>query len=80
MLEHKIGLVGPDGSALAHFIDVDLSEGVNLDLVAILQIFQVEEDAGGVICLPDVPGDDGIACPRWERRTVEPAGVISQPG
>lgn len=79
VLEHNIALVRPDETVLAHFISIDLPESVDFDLVAVFQLLEIDEDAGRVVCIPHVTRDHGVARPRGESRTVQPADIVSQP-
>ena len=70
MLEDPGDNAGQDCLALAHLVDEDLPEGMNLDLVAILQIFQAGEGTGSV---------EGIPNRRRENRVAAPDEIVLDP-
>ncbi len=48
---------------LAHLISVDLPKGMNIELVAVLQILEVGERARVVVRIPHMGRNGGVACP-----------------
>ncbi len=78
-LEYRVHIVGFDQFAFAHFVGVGLTPGLDLNLVAVLQRFQLCEDAGVIVGIPNMTGDDGIACPGWEGGASQVACVVAEP-
>ena len=73
MLQHDIGLAWLHQTALAHFVNIDLPECMDFDLVTIFQLFEIDENTRRVICIPNVTGDDGVASPGWKGSSIQPA-------
>ena len=51
---------------------------MDVELVTVLQIFQVSKRGGVVVSVPDMSGDDGVAVQTWKGRTFQPASTAAQ--
>lgn len=59
MLENCTDAVGEHEPVLAHFVGVGQAPGVDVELIAMLECFQLGKWAGLVPCIPYVAGQDG---------------------
>ena len=80
MLHHSLYVFGANQLIAADFVNIGLTVGVDDYLIAVFEILYLVEYARGIVRIPDVARQYGIAAPGWEGRTIQPAGVIFQPG
>ena len=66
MLESNGHVVGHNLLGLPNFVHINLSKGVDSDLIAITQLFQIVENTRLVVSIPNVTGDNRVASPGRE--------------
>ena len=63
VLQDCFGVACGHEFVFTHFVGVSLAPGMDAELVTVFKGLQVCKDAGLVVGIPDVAGEDGVACP-----------------
>ena len=79
-LESRVDVFLGDEFRFAHFVGVGQTPRLDLNLVAVFQCFQVREDARLIVHIPNMAGDDRVACPGGEGGASQITGAVAEPG
>jgi len=79
VLEYGLNIICFHQLVFTNFIGVDLSEGIDVEVIDVLERFQIREGTRLIVGIPNVAGDDGVARPGREGGASQISGVVAEP-